>query len=142
MKLTTRGRYAVMALADIAAFDKGNPVPLRDISLRQNISLVYLEQIFSKLKKSNIVKSIRGANGGYVLTEEPEKVKLLKVFLAVDESIKTVQCKKESKKACNGKSTKCITHNLWDELEIYINDFFRKKSLKDLINQNIEKKIQ
>ena len=142
MKLTTRGRYAVMALADIAAFDKSNPVPLRDISLRQNISLVYLEQIFSKLKKSNIVKSIRGANGGYVLTEEPEKVKLLKVFLAVDESIKTVQCKKESKKACNGKSTKCITHNLWDELEIYINDFFRKKSLKDLINQNIEKRIQ
>ena len=142
MKLTTRGRYAVMALADIATFDKSNPVPLRDISLRQNISLVYLEQIFSKLKKSNIVKSIRGANGGYVLTEEPEKVKLLKVFLAVDESIKTVQCKKESKKACNGKSTKCITHNLWDELEIYINDFFSKKSLKDLINQNIEKRIQ
>ena len=142
MKLTTRARYAVMALADIAAFDKGYPVPLRDISLRQNISLVYLEQIFSKLKKSNIVKSIRGANGGYVLTEEPEKVKLLKVFLAVDESIKTVQCKKESKKACNGKSTKCITHNLWDELEIYINDFFSKKSLKDLINQNIEKRIQ
>ena len=142
MKLTTRGRYAVMALADIAAFDKSNPVPLRDISLRQNISLVYLEQIFSKLKKSNIVKSIRGANGGYVLTEEPEKVKLSKVFLAVDESIKTVQCKKESKKACNGKSTKCITHNLWDELEIYINDFFSKKSLKDLINQNIEKRIQ
>jgi Rrf2 family protein len=142
MKLTTRGRYAVMALADIAVFDKGNPVPLRDISLRQNISLVYLEQIFSKLKKNNIVKSIRGANGGYVLTEEPEKVKLLKVFLAVDESIKTVQCKKESKKACNGKSTKCITHNLWDELEMYINDFFSKKSLKDLINQNIEKRIQ
>ena len=142
MKLTTKGRYAVMALADMAAFNKQNPVSLRDISLRQNISLVYLEQIFSKLKKSNIVKSIRGANGGYVLTEEPEKVKLLKVFLAVDESIKTVQCKKESKKACNGKSTKCITHNLWDELEIYINDFFSKKSLKDLINQNIDKRIQ
>ena len=140
MKLTTRGRYAVMALADIAAFDKSNPVPLRDISLRQNISLVYLEQIFSKLKKSNIVKSIRGANGGYVLTEEPEKVKLLKVFLAVDESIKTVQCKKESKKACNGKSTKCITHNLWDELETYINIFFEKKNLNDLINQQIEQK--
>ena len=142
MKLNSKSRYAVMALADIANFNKKYPVSLRDISLRQNISLVYLEQIFSKLKKSNIVKSIRGANGGYVLTEEPEKVKLLKVFLAVDESIKTVQCKKESKKACNGKSTKCITHNLCDELEIYINDFFRKKSLKDLINQNIEKKIQ
>ena len=134
MKLTSKGRYAVMALADLAKFNSQNPVSLRDISLRQGISLDYLEQIFSKLKKSNIVKSIRGANGGYVLTEEPEKVKLLKVFLAVDESIKTVQCKKESKKACNGKSTKCITHNLWDELENYINDFFEKKNLSDLIN--------
>ncbi len=142
MKLTTRGRYAVMALADIASFDENNPVPLRDISLRQNISLVYLEQIFSKLKKNNIVKSIRGANGGYVLTEDPEKIKLLKVFLAVDENVKTVQCKKESKKGCNGRSAKCITHNLWDELEMYINDFFSKKSLKDLINKNIEKRIQ
>ena len=141
MKLTTRGRYAVMALADIAAFDKSNPVPLRDISLRQNISLVYLEQIFSKLKKSNIVKSIRGANGGYVLTEEPEKVKLLKVFLAVDESIKTVQCKKESKKACNGKSTKCITHNLWDELELHIQYFFNNKNLGDLIRNNNENRV-
>ena len=141
MKLTTRGRYAVMALADIAVFDKGDPVPLRDISLRQNISLVYLEQIFSKLKKNNIVKSIRGVNGGYVLTEEPEKVKLLKVFLAVDGSIKTVQCKKESKKACNGKSTKCITHNLWDELEIYINNFFEKKNLSELIKSQQENRI-
>ena len=141
MKLTTRGRYAVMALADIAAFDKGNPVPLRDISLRQNISLVYLEQIFSKLKKSNIVKSIRGANGGYVLTEEPEKVKLLKVFLAVDESIKTVQCKKESKKGCTGKTTKCITHNLWDELEMHIQHFFNEKNLEDLIKGNNESRI-
>ena len=142
MKLSSRGRYAVMALADIAAFHKNYPISLRDISLRQNISLVYLEQIFSKLKKNNIVKSIRGANGGYVLTEEPENIKLSNVFLAVDENIKTVQCKKESKKGCNGKSTKCITHNLWDELEIYINDFFSKKSLKDLINQNLEKRIQ
>ena len=142
MKLSSKGRYAVMALADLASFRDSYPVSLRDISLRQGISLLYLEQIFLRLKNNNIVNSVRGSNGGYVLTEEPEKVKLLKVFLAVDESIKTVQCKKESKKACNGKSTKCITHNLWDELEIYINDFFSKKSLKDLINQNIEKRIQ
>jgi len=136
MKLTTKGRYAVMALADIAAFDKQNPVSLRDISLRQNISLVYLEQIFSKLKKNNIVKSIRGANGGYILNEEPEKIKISNIFLAVDENVKTVQCKKESKKGCNGKSNKCITHNLWDELEFYINSFFEKKNLADLLKQN------
>ena len=141
MKLTTKGRYAVMALADIATFDKKNPVPLRDISLRQNISLVYLEQIFFKLKKSNIVKSTRGANGGYILNEDPANIKLSNIFLAVDENVKTVQCKKESKKGCNGKLNKCITHNLWDELEIYINDFFKKKSLDDLINKNLQNRI-
>ena len=102
MKLTTKGRYAVMALADIANFDKSNPVSLRDISLRQNISLVYLEQIFFKLKKNNIVKSVRGVNGGYVLSEEPENIKLSNIFSAVEEKIQTVNCKKESKKGCNG----------------------------------------
>jgi len=141
MKLNTRGRYAVMALADMATFDNQNPVPLRDISLRQNISLVYLEQIFSKLKKNNIVKSIRGTNGGYKLTRDPEQIKLSNIFSAVDEKIKTVQCKKESKKGCNGKLTKCITHYLWDDLEMHINDFFDKKNLADLLKDNQERRI-
>ena len=141
MKLNTRGRYAVMALADMASFNTQYPVPLRDISLRQNISLVYLEQIFSKLKKNNIVKSIRGTNGGYVLTKDPEQIKLSNIFSAVDEKVKTVQCKKESKKGCNGKLTKCITHNLWDDLEMHINDFFNKKNLGDLLKNNLEKRI-
>tara|TARA_B100001971_G_scaffold87286_1_gene80656 strand:- start:115 stop:540 length:426 start_codon:yes stop_codon:yes gene_type:complete len=141
MKLNTRVRYAVMALADIAKFDKQNPISLRDISLRQNISLVYLEQIFSKLKKNNIVKSIRGTNGGYILAKDPEQIKLSNIFSAVEEKIKTVQCKKESKKGCNGKSTKCITHYLWDELEIHINNFFDKKNLGDLLKSNLETKI-
>jgi Rrf2 family iron-sulfur cluster assembly transcriptional regulator len=141
MKLNTRVRYAVMALADIAKFDKQNPISLRDISLRQNISLVYLEQIFSKLKKNNIVKSIRGTNGGYILVKDPEQIKLSNIFSAVEEKVKTVQCKKESKKGCNGKSTKCITHYLWDELEIHINDFFDKKNLGDLLKSNLETKV-
>jgi Rrf2 family iron-sulfur cluster assembly transcriptional regulator len=141
MKLNTRGRYAVMALADMASFNTQNPVSLRDISLRQNISLVYLEQIFSKLKKSNIVKSIRGTNGGYILTKDPEKIKLSNIFLAVDEKVKTLHCKKESKKGCNGKLTKCITHYLWDDLEMHINDFFDKKNLGDLLKNNLEKRI-
>ena len=130
-----------MALADIANFNEKSPVSLRDISLRQNISLVYLEQIFSKLKKNNIVKSIRGTNGGYILTKDPEKIKLSNIFLAVDEKVKTVQCKKESKKGCNGKLTKCITHNLWDDLEMHINDFFDKKNLGDLLKNNLETRI-
>ena len=141
MKLTSRGRYAVMALADLAKFNSKNPVSLRDISLRQGISLDYLEQIFSKLKKSNIVKSIRGANGGYILTKDPEKIKLSNIFLAVDEKVKTVLCKKESKKGCNGKLTKCITHYLWDDLEMHINDFFDKKNLGDLLKNNLETRI-
>ena len=130
-----------MALADIASFNKQNPISLRDISLRQNISLVYLEQIFSKLKKNNIVKSIRGTNGGYVLTKDPEQIKLSNIFSAVDEKVKTLQCKRESKKGCNGKLTKCITHNLWDDLEMHINDFFDKKNLGDILKNSLETRI-
>ena len=136
MKLSSKGRYAVMALADLAKFDPKEPVSLRDISLRQGISLDYLEQIFSKLRKKEIVQSVRGTQGGYVLNKKAKEIKLTNIFDAVDEKIKTVQCKKESKKGCNGKLTKCITHNLWDELEIHIKDFFNKKNLKHLIENN------
>ena len=138
MKLTSKGRYAVMALADLAKFNSINPVSLRDISLRQGISLVFLEQIFAKLKKHNIVKSIRGANGGYILNKLPVEIKLANILNAVDEEVKTVQCKKESKKGCNNKTSKCITHNLWDELEVHINHFFEQKNLNDLINKPSE----
>ena len=141
MKLTSKGRYAVMALVDLARFNNINPVSLRDISLRQSISLDFLEQIFSKLKKNNIVKSIRGTHGGYVLNKNPNDIKLTNIFHAVDEKVKTVQCKKDSKKGCNGKATKCVTHNLWDELETHINSFFEKKSLEDLLKENIERRI-
>ena len=141
MKLTSKGRYAVMALVDLARFDSINPVSLRDISLRQNISLDYLEQIFSKLKKNNIVKSIRGTYGGYVLNKNPNDIKLTNIFHAVDEQVKTVQCKKDSKRGCNGKAIKCITHDLWDELETHINTFFENKSLKDLIKNNRETRL-
>ena len=135
MKLSSKGRYAVMALADLAKFDPNEPVSLRDISLRQGISLVYLEQLFLKLKKNKIVKSIRGQKGGYVLNKNASEVKISDILLAVDEKIKTIGCEKYSKKGCNGRSSKCITHNFWEELENYINDFFKKKNLEDLINQ-------
>ena len=141
MKLTSKGRYAVMALVDLARFDNINPVSLRDISLRQNISLDYLEQIFFKLKKNQIVKSVRGNQGGYVLNKSPNDIKLTNIFQAVDEKIKTVQCKKDSKRGCNGRVTKCITHNLWDELENHINSFFEQKSLKDLIKDKKENRL-
>jgi|TARA_B100001741_G_scaffold238119_1_gene199072 Rrf2 family iron-sulfur cluster assembly transcriptional regulator len=134
MKLSSKGRYAVMALADLAKFDPKEPISLRDISLRQGISLVYLEQLFLKLKKNKIVKSIRGNKGGYILNRDASEIKISDVFIAVEEKIKTVGCEKHSKKGCNGKSAKCITHNLWDELEDYINNFFENKKLSDLIS--------
>ena len=135
MKLSSKGRYAVMALADLASFDPKEPVSLRDISLRQGISLVYLEQLFLKLKKNKIVNSVRGNKGGYILNRNASEIKIADVLSAVEEKVKTIGCEKHSKKACNGKNTKCITHNLWDELENYINDFFEKKNLSDLINR-------
>tara|TARA_B100000965_G_scaffold275366_1_gene233273 strand:- start:181 stop:606 length:426 start_codon:yes stop_codon:yes gene_type:complete len=138
MKLNTKGRYAVMALADLSKFDPKGPVSLRDISLRQGISLLYLEQIFLKLKKNKIVNSVRGINGGYKLSKEPSKIKLSEIFYAVDEKIKTVKCNKHVKKGCNGKSAKCITHNLWDELELHITTFFERKYLSDLTNKRNE----
>ena len=97
MKLTTKGRYAVMAMADLALFKDNGPTNLTDISLRQNISLAYLEQIFIKLKK-NLVKSVRGAKGGYVLEHSPEDIKISNIISAVDEEVKTLNCKKESKR--------------------------------------------
>ena len=124
-----------MALADLAKFDPKEPVSLRDISLRQGISLVYLEQLFLKLKKNKIVSSVRGKKGGYTLNKNASEINISEVLSAVEEKIKTVGCEKHSKKGCNGKSAKCITHNLWDELEDYINVFFEKKKLSDLINQ-------
>ena len=135
MKLTSKGRYAVMALADLANFNKTGPVPLRDISIRQGISLLYLEQIFLKLKKHNIVKSTRGSGGGYVLFKNADDLKLSEIFSAVDEKVKTINCKRESKKGCNGKASKCITHNLWVELELHINTFFNQKKLSDLVSK-------
>ena len=133
MRLNTKSRYAVMALADMASFKANKPISLRDISLRQSISLLYLEQIFLKLKKHNIVQSVRGSSGGYILSKNPNNLKLSEIFLALDENVKTIGCDKDSKKGCNGRSSKCITHNLWDELDLHINAFFENKKLEDLI---------
>ena len=141
MKLTSKGRYAVMALVDLARFDSINPVSLRDISLRQGISLDYLEQIFSKLRKKEIVQSVRGTQGGYILNKKAKDIRLTNIFDAVDEKVKTVKCKKDSKKGCNGRATKCVTHNLWDELETHIYSFFDQKSLEDLIKNNGENRF-
>ena len=140
MKLTNKGRYAVMAMAELANNNTKQPTNLTEISLRQGISISFLEQIFLKLKRNNLVKSSRGPFGGYFLSKLPEEIKLLSIIKAVDEKVKTVGCKKDSKKGCNGKSFKCITHNMWDDLESHINSFFEKNTLSDVVS--IERKEQ
>ena len=140
MKLTSKGRYAVMAMADLAKNHDPRPVSLNEISLRQGISILYLEQLFLKLKQNRLVYSTRGSHGGYVLSKTPDQIKLSNIISAVNEEVKTLKCNKNSKKGCNGKSVKCITHSLWDELGEHINLFFENKSLEDVLN--IEKKFQ
>ena len=127
MKLTNKGRYAVMAMADLASNAKDGPISLAEISLRQNISLAYLEQIFLKLKNNKLVRSSRGAAGGYILEKPASEIKLSNIIYAVDEKIKTLNCKKNS-----NKPIKCITHDLWDKLDKHINGFFEKVKLQDL----------
>ena len=133
MKLTSKGRYAVMAMADLAKCKTNHPTSVTEISLRQGISISFLEQIFQKLKKNNLVQSSRGPSGGYLLTRSPENIKLSSIINAVDEKVKTVGCKKELKKGCNGKLFKCIAHDLWEDLETHINNFFERNTLKDII---------
>tara|TARA_B110000967_G_C18727590_1_gene480938 strand:+ start:478 stop:900 length:423 start_codon:yes stop_codon:yes gene_type:complete len=135
MKLTTKGRYAVMAMADLASNESVKPVSLNEIATRQNISLSYLEQLFLKLKNNHLVKSVRGPQGGYVLEKRAKDIKLSSIIFAVDEEVKTLNCKKDSKKSCNGRSVKCITHYLWDDLDKHINGFFESKSLNELVSK-------
>ena len=139
MKLTNKGRYAVMAMAELAKHDIKKPINLSEISIRQGISISFLGQIFLKLKNKDLVQSSRGPSGGYTLSKSPEEIKLSNIIEAVDEKVKTLKCKKDSKKGCNGKSIKCITHDLWAELEHHIMYFFEKNTLKDIVNKTTNK---
>jgi Rrf2 family iron-sulfur cluster assembly transcriptional regulator len=124
-----------MAMADLATNENLKPVSLNEIAVRQNISLSYLEQLFQKLKNNHLVKSVRGPRGGYILEKKAKDIKLSSIIFAVNEEVKTLNCNKESKKGCGGRSVKCITHNLWDDLEKHINGFFENKSLNDLVSK-------
>ena len=131
-------------MADLAKNNNKEPTSLSEISLRQGISLSFLEQLFLRLKRNNLVESARGPRGGYLLSRAPGDIKLSSIIKAVDEKIKTVKCKKESKRGCNGKSIKCITHDLWDDLETHIKNFFEKNTLNDIIyrvNKNGQKEL-
>ena len=130
MRLTTKGRYAVTAVLDLAFHQQTGPVSLADISERQAISLSYLEQLFSKLRKNDVVSSTRGPGGGYKLSNSPEDVSIVDIITAVDESYRANGC--TSGEYCQG-GVRCLTHDLWDELSDKIHGFLNGISLADLM---------
>ena len=134
MKLTAKGRYAVMAVADLAAQGVGVQASLSEIGARQGISVTYLEQIFGKLRRAGLVESQRGAAGGYRLAHLPTDMTLEKVIFAVDEDIKAHGCTPEAKIACTGKTDKCLTHNLWGALENHIEQFLASITVQDVVD--------
>lgn len=138
MKLTTKGRYAVMAMADLAFHGSGRPVALADIAERQEISLSYLEQLFAKLRRGDLVKSVRGPGGGYLLSRPADNIRISDVIIAVDEPIKATRCEAGSPKGClHASSSRCITHDLWEELSHQIQLFLNAVSLGDVVNGRV-----
>ena len=137
MKLTTKGRYAVSALADIAATGSNSPVALSDVAIRQGISLSYLEQLFAKLRRAGLVESARGVSGGYVLTAPAAEIRVADIVAAVDEEIRTTACESGSSLGCQGTTARCLTHDLWDELGRQIDIFLNAVTLEDIIERRV-----
>jgi len=138
MRLTTKGRYAVTAMLDLALHKNQGPVSLSDISSRQVISLSYLEQLFSKLRRSELVSSVRGPGGGYELKRGSGEIFIAQIIDAVDESVDTTKC--QGAGDCQGGET-CLTHYLWEDLSEQIHTFLESISLADLVAKNEVKKI-
>ncbi|MBF0453581.1 MAG: Rrf2 family transcriptional regulator [Magnetococcales bacterium] len=135
MKLTTRGRYAVTAMLDLSCYDTGKPIALADISSRQAISLSYLEQLFAKLRRSGLVRSVRGPGGGYMLNERPKEISIADIIRAVDEPIKATSCDDEEGSGCK-QSTRCITHHLWADMGDHIFNYLESVNLGRLVEES------
>ena len=137
MKLSTKGRYAVMAMVDLARHSNGNPVTLAEISEREEISLSYLEQLFAKLRRSGLVKSVRGPGGGYLLAYDRDDTRIADIILAVDEPIQAVRCTPGQAIGCRGDRSRCLTHDLWEELSNQIRMYLSSVSLGDVCENRV-----
>src|ERR1700759_3629107 len=145
MRLSTKGRYAVMAMADLAGHsasgsephEQPKPVALADIAERQDISLSYLEQLFAKLRRGGLVTSVRGPGGGYRLSRASSEIRIADVIVAVDEPMTATRCKVGSPKGCTGTSSRCVTHDLWEELGRQIQVFLSSVSLADVVEKRV-----
>ena len=138
MKLSTKGRYAVMAMADLASNTSGKPVSLADVAGRQEISLSYLEQLFGKLRRGGLVKSVRGPGGGYLLAKAPTDMRVSDIIMAVDEPITATRCTPGSTHGCHSNKARCLTHDLWQELGNQIYLYLNTVSLDDICSKRIQ----
>ncbi|MDX1710346.1 MAG: Rrf2 family transcriptional regulator [Rhodovibrionaceae bacterium] len=137
MKLSTKGRYAVMALVDLAAASSGKPVALADIAERQEISLSYLEQLFAKLRRGGLVSSVRGPGGGYMLAHQPGETRISDIILAVDEPIRATRCTPGQPFGCRSNKSRCLTHDLWEELGNQIYLYLSSVTLEDVVERRV-----
>ncbi|MCH7936339.1 MAG: Rrf2 family transcriptional regulator [Proteobacteria bacterium] len=137
MKLSTKGRYSVMAMVDIAAHFDNKPITLADVAERQEISLSYLEQLFGKLRRGGLVKSVRGPGGGYLLAHAAEDTRIADIIIAVDEPIKATRCTPGSPIGCTSNKSRCLTHDLWEELGNKIYLYLNSVSLADVVEKRV-----
>lgn len=137
MKLSTKGRYAVMALVDLARHGETKPVSLADIAERQEISLSYLEQLFARLRRGGLVKSVRGPGGGYLLARGMSGTRVADIILSVDEPITATRCKNNSSIGCHSDHSRCLTHDLWAELGNQIHLFLSSVTLQDVVERRV-----
>ena len=137
MKLSTKGRYAVMAMVDLASRSDGRPVALADIAERQEISLSYLEQLFAKLRRGGLVRSVRGPGGGYLLSRETADMRISDIIMAVDEPIRATRCSPGVARGCHSDKSRCLTHDLWEELGNQIHLYLSAVSLADVCDRRV-----
>jgi Rrf2 family transcriptional regulator, iron-sulfur cluster assembly transcription factor len=137
VKLSTKGRYAVMAMADLAQHSNGRPVALAEVAVRQEISLSYLEQLFGRLRRGGLVNSVRGPGGGYMLARHPEQMRIADIILAVDEPIKATRCTPGSPNGCHSHRGRCLTHDLWEELGNQIYLYLSSVTLADVCERRV-----
>lgn len=136
MKLSTKGRYAVMAMTDLATSSSDRPVPLGDIASRQEISLSYLEQLFAKLRRAGLVKSVRGPGGGYRMARPLNETRVADIMLAVEEPVDVTRCQHKAS-GCMENGRRCVTHDLWDELGRHIHLFLNGVTLEDVVQRRV-----
>ncbi len=137
MKLSTKGRYAVMAMVELDIHSDNKPISLADIAERQEISLSYLEQLFAKLRRGGLVKSVRGPGGGYLLAHAGEETRISDIILAVDEPIRATRCTPGQPFGCRINKSRCMTHDLWEELGNQIYLYLSSVTVADVINKRI-----